>query len=87
MIVEQVLVRCVQPVDSACSLLHNFVGVVLRVEYDGIGLDAVPTFCARIVLDQVYPLLTVRDWLVLMAVPLRYFRITAIGQIMRISSS
>lgn len=53
MIVEQVLVRCIQPIDSACSLLHNFVGVVLRVEYDGIGLDAVPTFCTCIVLDQI----------------------------------
>ena len=81
MIVEQVLVRCIQPVDSACSLLHNFVGVVLRVEYDGIGLDAVPTFCTSIILDQIYPLLTVRDWLVLMAVPLGHLYFLTIWQI------
>ena len=70
MIVVKVAVWCCQAVNSSGGLNHNFVGVVLRVEYDGVCGDAVPALAASGVLNEIDPFFSSGNFLVLVAVPL-----------------
>ena len=73
-VVVEIPVGCVQPVNPSGRLRGNLVGILLRVEYNGVRGNAVPTLTAGGVLDEVHPLFSGRDFLVLVTVPLRNLR-------------
>ena len=68
----------VQPVNASGCLFHHLVGVVLGVKYNGVGRNTVPPLGSGIVLNQVDPVIALRNWLVLVPVPFRNFGFFAI---------
>mgnify|MGYP007031290932 CR=1 FL=1 len=70
MVVVKVAVWCRQAVNPPGRLYHDFVGIVLRVEYDGVCGDAVPALASSSVLNEIDPFFSGGNFLVLMAVPL-----------------
>ena len=71
LVVPQVRVRRVQPINTAGRLLGDLPGVVQRVHDHRIGGHAVPAFRARRVLDEVEPSIRRRYRIVTVTVVLR----------------
>ena len=80
MVVVKVAVWCCQAVNSPGCLYHDFVGIVLRVEYDGVCGDAVPALAASGVLNEIDPFFPGGNFLVFMTIPLRNLRTLRIAE-------
>ena len=73
----------IKPVDSSGCLLHNLIAIVLRVEYNRVSLDTIPTLTSGSILNQIYPSFAIRNRLMLMTVPFGYLYVLAIVQILQ----
>src|SRR3954468_8954422 len=70
-VVPQILERRIQPIDSTVRLFRVLPRVVLRIHHHSVSRDAVPGLSPSRVLDEIYPAVSRRESLVLVAVPLR----------------
>ena len=62
--------RRVESINPSESLIPVLVRIRQAIENHGVGLDAVPSFSTSLVLDQVYPAISLRNLLVLVTIPL-----------------
>ena len=67
MVIVKYLVRSVKSGYTSARLFHDLIAIVLRIEYRGIRLDAIPTFASGRILDKIYPTSSLREFL--MGVP------------------
>ena len=78
MVVIQICIRCIKSVYTSGCLLHYLITVVLRIEYNSVGLNTVPTLGSRIVLHEIYPFFRFLYLLMLIHVPLRNVNLVSV---------